>query len=114
MYVTAPSGSDYGDTWYCTATDINYDQLADLTVTTPTNTLFNKADVAVLEVQGLAACDGLPDMHGYDFVFELNALTQFGTGSGGWDSYNSVLDDVSWYSETFQIITTQTVATRRA
>jgi len=88
MAIEGPAGGGYGDYWYCEARDQGRGLVAEMGVYTPVGAVFNSANLAVLEVQGISGCAGLPNVPGK--TFQLSYLDQESTGSGGWDSFNDV------------------------
>jgi hypothetical protein len=98
LNISAPAGNGNGDTWECNVSDKTGGYGSQMTLITTTSTTFNVANVVVMEVHGIAACDGLPNASAEEF--QINYVSQKGTGSNGWDEFNSVLTQLSWYSET--------------
>jgi hypothetical protein len=98
MYLVIDEGASEtggrGDRWYIAVADDSTGEYSyEYVYTGGSDPAVTEADVGVLEVQGINACDGLPNISSPQLLY-LNALAQEGTS---WNDYVDVRNLVSYY-----------------
>jgi hypothetical protein len=97
MSITAGSSGGNGDTWAISVQDFTHSNAGLIFAQTGSaDPAFNQA-LFVQEVQGLWKCDGL--LPSDRVQFQVNSISQEGTGSSGWSDQVDVLPSLSWTSQ---------------